>query len=58
MRSEQHLRLREMHWLNHADHYLTLVREALQKNPLDAELRELMEAMEAALAARQQRPLH
>ena len=58
MRTEQHRRLREMHWLNHADHYLNLVREALHKNPQDAELRELMEAMEAALAARQRRPLH
>jgi hypothetical protein len=58
MRSEHYLRLREMHWLNHADHYLSLVREALQKNPQDAELRELMEAMEAAMVVRERRPLH
>lgn len=48
----------ESHWLRHADRYLALVRAALEKDPDDLELLELLQAMEAAVAARQNRPLH
>jgi len=48
----------ESHWLRHADRYLALVRAALEKDPDDLELLELLQAMEAALAAKQNRPLH
>jgi len=48
----------ESHWMRHADRYLELVRSALQKDPSDFELRELLEAMQAALAAKQRQPLH
>ncbi|HEY6942406.1 hypothetical protein [Dokdonella sp.] len=59
MRSVAHQRLREIHWLSHADNYLALVRDAVQKNPEDEELRELMAAMERAMAAQRKRtPLH
>lgn len=59
MRSVAHQRLREIHWLSHADNYLALVRDAVQKNPEDEELRELMAAMERAMVAqRKRRPLH
>jgi hypothetical protein len=58
MRSVAHVRLREFHWLSHADHYLALVRDAVEKNPHDDELRELMVAMEAAMAAQPKGPLH
>lgn len=48
----------ESHWLRHADRYLALVRAALEKDPDDLELLELLQAMEAAVAAKQNRPLH
>ena len=48
----------EFHWMRHADRYLALVRTALEKDPGDLELRELLEAMEAAVAAKQRQPLH
>ena len=48
----------ESHWMRHADRYLALVRAALAKDPNDLDLLELLQAMEAALAAKQQRPLH
>lgn len=48
----------ESHWMRHADRYLTLVRTALEKDPHDLELRELLEAMEAAVAAKKKQPLH
>ncbi|HEY2395413.1 MAG TPA: hypothetical protein VGH81_05435 [Rudaea sp.] len=50
--------LYESHWLRHADRYLALVRAALEKDPDDLELVELLQAMEAAVAAGQNRPLH
>jgi len=48
----------ESHWMRHADRYLALVRAALAKEPGDLELLELLQAMEAAVAAKQKRPLH
>jgi len=48
----------ESHWMRHADRYLELVRSALEKDPNDFELRELLEAMQAALAAKHRQPLH
>ena len=48
----------ESHWLRHADRYLALVRAALEKDPKDLQLLELLQAMEAAVAAKQKRPLH
>jgi len=48
----------EFHWMRHADRYLALVRAALEKDPDDPELLELLHAMEAALAYQQKRPLH
>jgi len=48
----------ELHWTRHADRYLALVRAALEKDPQDLELQELLQAMEAALAVKQNRPLH
>lgn len=48
----------ELHWMRHADRYLALVRAALEKNPTDLDLLELLQAMEAAVAAKQKRPLH
>jgi hypothetical protein len=48
----------ESHWMRHADRYLALVRAALEKDPQDLELLELLQAMEAAVAAKQNRPLH
>ena len=47
----------ELHWMRHADRYLALVRAALEKDPDDLELLELLHAMEAAVAAKT-RPLH
>ena len=44
-------------WMRHADRYLALVRAALEKDPDDLELLELLHAMEAAVAAKK-RPLH
>jgi valyl-tRNA synthetase len=58
MLSEAHNSIYEFHWMRHADRYLALVRTALEKDPSDLELRELLEAMEAAVAAKQQQPLH
>jgi hypothetical protein len=48
----------ESHWLRHADRYLALVRAELAKDPDDLQLLELLQAMEAAVAAKQNRPLH
>jgi hypothetical protein len=48
----------EFHWMRHADRYLALVRAALERDPEDLELQKLLLAMEAALAAKQNRPLH
>ena len=48
----------DLHWMRHADRYLNLVRAQLVKEPHDEELLELLQAMEAALAAQQRRPLH
>ena len=48
----------EFHWMRHADRYLALVRAALAKDPGDLDLQALLHAMEAALAAKQNRPLH
>jgi len=48
----------QLHWMRHADRYLALVRAALEKDPQDLELLELLHAMEAAMASRQRRPLH
>jgi predicted alpha/beta hydrolase family esterase len=56
--TEAHRRLREIHWFDHADSYLAVVRDALQEDPHDKELRELMAAMENAIAAQRRQPLH
>ena len=48
----------ESHWMRHADRYLALVRAALERDPGDLDLQELLQAMEAALAAKLKRPLH
>jgi hypothetical protein len=58
MLNETQNRLYESHWMRHADRYLALVRAALQSNPDDLELLELLQAMEAAVAAKNNRPLH
>jgi valyl-tRNA synthetase len=58
MLNETHSSIYEFHWMRHADRYLALVRTALEKDPNDLELRELLEAMEAAVAAKQKQPLH
>ena len=58
MLSEAHNSIYEFHWMRHADRYLALVRTALEKDPNDLELRELLEAMEAAVAAKQKQALH
>jgi hypothetical protein len=47
----------QFHWMRHANRYLALVRAALEKDPDDLELQELLHAMEAAVAAKK-RPLH
>ena len=48
----------DLHWTRHAERYLALVHAALEKNPDDAELQELLQAMEAAVAGKHGRPLH
>lgn len=48
----------ELHWMRHAERYIAAVRAALEKDPDDEQLLELLQAMEAALAKKQQRPLH
>lgn len=48
----------EFHWMRHADRYLELVRSALEQDPNDFELRELLEAMQAAMAVKHRQPLH
>ena len=55
---ETQQRVYELHWMRHADRYLALVRAALARDPHDLELLELLQAMEAAMAAKQNRPLH
>jgi hypothetical protein len=47
----------ELHWTRHAEHYLALVQAALERNPDDEELRELLQAMEATIA-RRRAPTH
>jgi hypothetical protein len=44
--------------MRHAERYIALVRAALEKDPDDEQLLELLQAMEAALAKKQKRPLH
>ena len=58
MQAVTHERLYELHWTRHAERYLALVHAALAKNPNDLELQELLQAMEAAVAAKNKRPLH
>ena len=58
MLTETHEQVYALHWMRHADRYLNLVRSALAKAPHDLELLELLQAMEAAMAAKQRRPLH
>jgi len=58
MLNEAQSSIYEFHWMRHAERYLTLVRTALEKDPDDLELRELLDAMEAAVAAREKKPLH
>lgn len=48
----------ELHWMRHAERYIALVRAALEKDPDDEQLLELLQAMQAALAKKQKRPLH
>ena len=48
----------ELHWMRHAERYIALVRAALERDPDDEQLLELLQAMEAALAKKQKRPLH
>jgi hypothetical protein len=48
----------ELHWMRHAERYIALVRAALEKDPEDEQLLELLQAMEAALAKKMKRPLH
>ena len=48
----------ELHWTRHAERYLALVHAALAKNPDDLDLQELLHAMEAAVAAKNRRPVH
>jgi superoxide dismutase len=56
--TQAHRRLREIHWFDHADSYLAVVRDAVQEAPHDRELRELMTAMENAIAEQRRQPLH
>ena len=58
MSADARERTYELHWMRHADRYLDLVRAQLVKEPHDEELLELLQAMEAALAVQQRRPLH
>jgi hypothetical protein len=48
----------ELHWMRHAERYIALVRAALEKDPDDEQLLELLQAMQAALARKAKRPLH
>ena len=56
--SEAREQVYELHWMRHAERYIALVRAALEKDPDDEQLLELLQAMEAALAKKQRRPLH
>jgi hypothetical protein len=58
MLSETQNRIYELHWTRHADRYLALVRAAVANDPGDLELKELLQAMEATVAAQERRPLH
>ena len=58
MLSEARELVYELHWMRHAERYIALVRAALEKDPDDEQLLELLQAMEAALAKKQRRPLH
>ncbi len=53
--TEAHRRLREIHWFDHAESYMALVRDALRQDPQDRQLRELMSEMEAAMAQQRKR---
>ena len=55
---ETHKQVYELHWMRHAERYIALVRAALEKDPDDEQLLELLQAMQAALARKQKRPLH
>jgi hypothetical protein len=46
------------HWTEHAEHYLALVRAAVENDPRDEELHELLLAMEAAVAVKRRRISH
>lgn len=48
----------ELHWMRHADRYLALVRAELAKDPQDDQLRELLDAMQAAVAVKSMQSLH
>lgn len=50
--------IHELHWMRHADRYLELVRAELAKDPGDDQLRELLQAMRAAVAIKRTRCLH
>jgi len=58
MSTDAEHRAYELHWTRHADRYLALVRAALEKDPGDLELRELLQAMEAEVVAQKKRALH
>ena len=57
MQSRPTENLYALHWMRHAERYLALVHAALEKNPDDMELQELLHAMEAAVAT-SKGPLH
>ena len=42
----------DLNWLRHAEGYLAVVHEEIERNPNDAEMRELLRAMQTAVAAR------
>jgi len=56
-RKEENKNPYESHWTRHAARYLALVHAALEKNPQDLELQELLHAMEATIALRKG-PVH
>jgi len=42
----------ELDWMRYAEGYLAAVHHEVQKNPADAEMHELLQAMTAAIASR------
>lgn len=58
MLSDTREQIYELHWMRHADRYIALVRAALEKDPDDEQLLELLQAMQAALARRHSRSVH